>query len=134
MNMEGHTDIVVCLTVVDKALISGSMDGKIKVSLSIFFPCLFPKVWDLNSFTPLREASLGPVFSLRVGAGYLFSGHSDQVKVLTDPSKQSYSKYFAGLGSQLFLLQINISWTQRPCKSLAGDSKFLDYRCCRLLY
>jgi hypothetical protein len=68
LNLDAHTDIVVTVAVVESVMFSGSMDGKIKI-------------WDLTSFTVQKEVSLGPVFSLKIASGYLFSGHTDTIKV-----------------------------------------------------
>jgi len=68
LNLEGHTSIVVSLAVVNKTLFSGSMDGTLKV-------------WNLDTFTVQREASLGPVFAIKIVNTFMFSGHLNCIKV-----------------------------------------------------
>eukprot|EP01118_Nematostelium_gracile_P011480 TRINITY_DN4078_c0_g1_i1.p1 TRINITY_DN4078_c0_g1~~TRINITY_DN4078_c0_g1_i1.p1 ORF type:complete len:366 (-),score=77.42 TRINITY_DN4078_c0_g1_i1:71-1168(-) len=68
INLDGHTSIVVTLAVVNRLLFSGSMDGTLKV-------------WNLENFTVVREASLGPVFTLKIASSFMFSGHLNSIKL-----------------------------------------------------
>ena len=68
ITLQGHTSIVVALGIWDKILFSGSMDGTLKL-------------WDMFTYTVIREISLGPVFSLKLASGYMFSGHTNEIKV-----------------------------------------------------
>jgi len=68
LNLQGHSSIVVSLAIVENTMFSGSMDGTLKV-------------WDLTTFKLAREASLGPVFALKISSTLMFSGHLNGVKV-----------------------------------------------------
>jgi hypothetical protein len=51
LNLVGHTAAVASLTLHRNVLLSGSMDGHLKL-------------WNLQNFTCTRDAQLGPVFTL----------------------------------------------------------------------
>lgn len=102
MNLEGHTSTVVTLAIVDKMLFSGSMDGTLKVSYLI--SDIYFEIWDLNTFQPIREASLGPVFTLKVSGNLMFSGHVNVIKVTLHTKIKA-----TGLGPPNIFLQVNAS-------------------------